>query len=131
MRGRSSSSAQSVRRARPSASPACAGPGTTLNESTGKSEGAWRSTSSVTSAGRPAWPTRERTSASASRMSVPWRKSRFSSEAPRTVFERTRTRSGTVLIACSIGRVTAASMPRTGASPRCAITAMRAKEICG
>jgi hypothetical protein len=64
-------------------------------------------------------------------MSVLGRKSSEISLAPRTVFDLTRIRWGTTLIARSIGRVTAIIMLATGSSPRTAMTAMRGKEVRG
>jgi hypothetical protein len=131
MRGSSWSWTHSARRARATGSPAQAAPGSTLKLNTGKTAGVCCSIVMVASGGSPACATRARTSDSALLMSAEARKSRESSVAPRTVFERTRTRSGMVLTDFSMGRVTATVMPRTGCSPRSTMTAMRGKATRG
>ena len=94
---------------------------------TGKISGVIRSICSSVPAGRsPAMSaTRFCTACSATTMSVAGSNCAEISAPPRMLFDRTRPMPGTVMIACSIGRVTMSDIEEGGSVPACATTTMR------
>ena len=104
----------------------------TTNEMIGKTEGVWRSVIVVVPGGNwaPTSAMRARMSLSAWIISVPV-KSISNWDAPRTVFERTRTTPRTMLTASSIGRVTATSTSLTARPGDWTMTTIRGNATSG